>query len=369
MLIKKRPFKDGFMTIQLLGLVMLSLIMSGLAIDFAFLYAAQNHLQTAADSAALAATQELYSSIAVDPDDRLADAKDAAADFVDSNEDGLSLASDDVVFGYVNPTTKKYDRLNFKTPTLDPSYTATNGYNAVYVRVRKSEGSANSPLRTIMANLLGISHMNAEAESVALLDQGITSISNGGVRPIYACQAQFNRTMQDGIPQNDVVRVYGQHVEVNGVQNEAGCPTMGSGNWGFADLRNCNSNAVGSSTISDWFRSGFPGTVRAGQCYSTNPGNFIPSIADELDDLIANQVVFPVPLYNSWSGGGSTSQVNVSGFVGFRITGYKSNGNASGRYIEGYFTRYLCNTGCTSTSVPGVTPGGAVVKIRLAYRS
>lgn len=369
MRMRRRPFAGGFITIQLLGLIFLSLIMSGLAIDFAFLYAAQNQLQTAADSAALAATQELYSSIAVDPDERLSDATDAAAESVENNEEGLSLASDDIAFGYINPTTKKYDVHNFKTPTADPSYSATKGYNAVYVRVRKSEGSVNSPLRTIMSNLLGISHMNAEAESVALLDQGITAISDGGVRPIYACQAQFNVTMQDGIPQNDVVRVYGQHVEVNGVQNQAGCPAMGSGNWGFADLRNCNSNAVGSSTISDWFRTGFPGTVKAGECYSTNPGNFIPSIETELVDLIANKTVFPVPLYNSWSGGGSTSKVNVSGFVGFQITGYKDNGPSSGRYIEGHFTRYLCTKGCTSTNVPGITPGGAVVKIRLAYRS
>jgi len=347
--------------------MLISLMISAFGIDFAFYFAAQNRLQTEADSAALAATQQLYGSITVDPNEKLTEAKEAAQDLVESNESGMSLASEDIAFGFIDPTTQKYIASDFRTPSSNTSYASTNGYNAVYVRVRKSEEGPNGPMNTIMANLMGISHMNAEAEAIAFVDQSIDTIDNGGVRPIYACQAQVNRAMEDGIPENDTVKVYGDHVELNGVQNEAGCPAMGSGNWGFADLRNCNSNAVGSSTISDWFSSGYPGTVSVGQCYSTNPGNFIQSIQPELDTLIANKTIFPVPLYNTWSGGGSTSKVDVSGFMGFQITGYKATGTASGRYIQGKYLRYICTKGCSSSKTGTTTPGGAVVKIRLAY--
>jgi len=364
---KYRRAAGGFNIIQLLGIMLISLMVSAFGIDFAFYFAAQNHLQTEADSAALAATQQLYSSIAVDPTEKMSEAESTAQDLVASNDPSMMLAGEDVAFGFVDPHTGQYSTSDFRTPSTDPSYSSTGGYNAVYVRVRKSDGSPNGSLDTIMANLLGIHQMNAEAQAIAFIDQSVDTINNGGVRPIYACQAQVNRVMQDGIPENDVVKVYGDHVEVNGVQNEAGCPEMGSGNWGFADLRNCNADAVGSSTISDWFSSGYPGSVSVGQCYSTNPGNFIQSISPQLDTLIANKTVFPVPLYNTWSGGGSTSKVDISGFVGFRITGYKSTGNQSGRYIEGRFQRYICMKGCSSSQGGGTTPGGTVVKIRLAY--
>jgi hypothetical protein len=74
-------------------------------------------------------------------------------------------------------------------------------------------------------------------------------------------------------------------------------------------------------------------------------------------------------LYDSWAGSGSNSIVNVSGFAGFQITGYKGNGSASGRYIEGHFTRYVCNAGCSSGGSGSTTPGGTVVKLRLASKS
>lgn len=366
----RRKAASGSHVIYLIGLILISLMVSALAIDFGYLFTTRNQLQTDADAAALGATDELYRNIGVDVATKLREAKRAAQDLVTQNQADMTLSGQDVIFGFIDPVTKLYNPTTFSHGSTDPSYALTGGYNAVYVRVRKHEDSANQPVNTIMANMLGIRHMNTEAESIALIDQTITSITSGGVRPIYACQTQFNRTMQDGIPDNNVVRIYGDHVEVDGVQNQTGCPPMGSGNWGFADFRNCSANAVGSSTIADWFASGYPGTVNIGQCYSTNPGNFINSIGNELDWLITNKTIFPIPLYNTWSGSGSNSRVNVSGFVGFQITSYKATGTQSSRYIEGHFKRFVCKSGCNSgSSTSGSTPGGTLVKIRLAARS
>jgi Flp pilus assembly protein TadG len=365
----RRAVSSGYQIIQIMGLVLLSLMVSAFAIDFSYYYAAQNTLQTAADSAALAATTELYHSTQSDIELKLDDAWNQAQDMAAANQSSLVLDSDDVIFGFVDPATKVYDPATFRTPTTDPDYSTTGGYNAVRVKIRRGAGSSNSALNTIMGNMLGIRSMNTEANAVGLIDQTVNEITDGGLRPIYACEAQFNRAMSDGNLEGHTVRIYGDHVEIDGVQNISGCPAMGSGNWGFADFTDCSSGTVGASTIRDWFANGYPGTVTSGQCYSTKPGNFISSISGELDTLIANQTVFPIPLYNSWSGNGSNGQVNVSGFAGFKITSYEAQGAQSGRYIEGHFYRYACNTGCSSGSDGSTTPGGAVVKLRLASKS
>mgnify|MGYP003941078389 CR=1 FL=1 len=365
----KRKSQRGFQIIQTLGLFLLTLMASAFAIDFSYYYAAQNQLQTAADSASLAGATELYRDTSVDSLTKQDNARDAAQDLVDENMPGMVLDSSDVVFGYVDPATKKYDSSSFRTPTTNTDYSSTGGYNAVWVKVRKGGDGPNAALNTIMGNLFGITQMNAEAQSVALVDQTVNTITDGGLRPIYVCESQFNQTMTDGIPENNTVRIYGDHAEVDGTQNTTNCPALSSGNWGFADFTDCSSGTVGASTIATWFASGYPGSVTAGQCYSTKPGNFIASIRTELDTLVSNQTIFPVPLYDSWSGNGSNGQVNVSGFAGFKITDYVATGSQSGRYIEGHFYRYACKNGCTSGSNGSTTPGGAIVRIRLASRS
>jgi Putative Flp pilus-assembly TadE/G-like len=364
----QRKSAKGSHIIYLVGLMLISLMTSSLAIDMGYYFAFQNRLQTAADSAALAATDQMYRSMEVDPATRLGEATAAAQAMVTTNESDMALAANDVVFGFVDPVSKVYQPTSFAQRSTDPSYAPTSGYNAVRVRVMRSAGESNSPLETIMAKLLGIQHMDTGADAVAFMDQSIIAINNGGLRPIYACQAQFNKAMSDGVAENNVVRIYGDHVEVDGVQNQVGCPPMGSGNWGFADLRNCSPDAVGSSTIGDWFATGFPGIVNIGQCYSTDPGNFIQSIETQLNNLITGKSIFPIPMYDSWQGSGSNSQVNVNGFVGFQISGYKATGSQETRYIEGRFHRMACTQGCIAGANTSDPNGGSLAKIRLASR-
>jgi Flp pilus assembly protein TadG len=368
-MIVTRKRAAGSSIVQFFGFIIIALMISGLAIDFGYYYASQNQMQTAATAAALAATTELYNSTEDDPDARMADAISEAQNIAAENLNGTVLDDDDVVFGFIDPETKVYNSSSFASPTDDPDYETTGGYNAAWVRVRYATGSSNGPIRTIMANMLGIANMNTQATAVGLIDQNITSITDGGLRPIYVCEAQFNRAMQDGNANNNIVRIYGDHTEVDGVATDSGCPELSSGNWSFADFTDCSNGTVGASTIGEWFANGYPGAVNTGQCYSTKPGNFISSISGELDTLITNQTTFPVPLYNDWSSGagsgGSNGQVDVSGFAGFQITSYQANGAQSDRYIEGRFTRYICNVGCGSDG-SGTAPGGSVVKLRLA---
>lgn len=365
----KRKSAGGFQIVQMIGVLFLTIIVSALAVDFGFYFAAQNQMQTSADAAAMAATSEMFHNTSVDPEDRMDDARAEASEYVDLNTDGLVLDEGDVIFGFIDPDTKTYDPATFRTPSSSSDYELTGGYNAVRVKVRRGGSAPNDALNTIMANFFGVHSMNTQATSVALIDSSITSITDGGVRPIYACEELLNRAMQDGIAENNVVRIYGDYAEIDGVNimGVGSCSPPPSGNWGYADFTDCGAGTVGASTIRDWFANGYPGTVDISECYSTKPGNFISSMSDELDTLIAENTIFPIPLYDEWQGNGSNTHVHLTGFVGFKITGYNSNGAESSRYIEGRFYQTTCKTGC-DTGAGGSAPGGAMVKLRYASK-
>lgn len=353
-----------------IGLLIITLCLSVLAIDTGFYWTSQNTLQSAADSASLAAADELYVNQSSVLADRYTASRNMAVTFAAkyqlNNQNIVVDPNANVTLGYVDPVTKTYNANTFSTPSSSINYIKTGGYNAVRVVASKMNGSPNGTLPTIFGPLVGIQTMQTQAVSIAMLDDTVGVVTNG-LRPIYGCQAQFSSTNQDGNPGNNVVTIYGDHTEVDGVSTQAGCPTPGSGNWSFADLRNCSPDSVGTSTINDWFATGFPGSVDVGQCYSSDPGNFISAISNTLDTLIAKQTTFIIPLYNSWSGTGSNSMVNISGFAGFQITAYKAKGSQSDRYIQGKFVDISCNQGnSTQFCSTGTTEtGGGVVRLRL----
>jgi Flp pilus assembly protein TadG len=356
--------------IQVVGLMLITMMVSALAIDFGFYFAEQNRLQTAADAAALAAVTELYRSMSLDASDRLKDARYAAMDYVKYNDTDLRLAADDVKFGFINPGNKTYNPAGFTSTGFYPEFVLTSGYNGVYVQVDRTKHGTNLPLKTIMANMFGISSMDTSAFAVALVDQTVHAINNGGVRPIYICEAQVKKAMEDGILDNNIVRVFEDHVEVDGIINLEGCPPPRFGNWGFADFSN---GGIADSNPSSLFSNGYSGMVQADNLYSTRAGDIIGTIAPQLDTLIAQKTVFPVALYNNWTQDSGRTQVKVSGFVGFQVTGYQAENlegqRYSNHYIEGHFSRYVCNNGCQSQMYRSPTISGSVVKLRLAARS
>lgn len=362
----KRRASKGVQIIHLTGLIFISLMISALSIDFSYYFAAQNRLQTAADAAALAAAMQLYRSTSHDSNRKVSEAINAAKDFVDENEPGLKLAIDDVTFGYINPITKRYDPYSFTSFSIHPDFASTGGYNAVRVKIFRAKNKTNAPLRSMMANLFGVSSMDTAAHSVALIDKNITSINNGGLRPIYACEAQVQKALKDGVLENNTIRVYSDHLEIDGEWDIENCPPRDSGHWGFSDFSN-NGGSLGLNGIGSWFDQGYPGTVALGNDYSTQSDNFLDSVSPQLDTLISQETVFPIPIYSQWGGGRSTNHVNITGFVGFQLTDFKNNGRY--QYLEGHFERYICNKGCASNGNETASAGSSVVKIRLAAQS
>jgi len=97
----------------MMGIFLVGLMISALAIDFAYYFTARNELQTASDSAALAAATELYRDITVDPTTRRKDATLEAQTYLSKNQPNMTLDTSDVLYGFIVPTTKIYNSASF----------------------------------------------------------------------------------------------------------------------------------------------------------------------------------------------------------------------------------------------------------------
>jgi hypothetical protein len=366
----KRNVAQGSAAIQFIGVIFISLMFSAVAIDLGYFFTAQNQLQSAADAAALAATKELFTSNALDAGTRLASARTQASSLVDTYGNSTNLIkidpATDVTFGYIDPVTKQYNAGTFATASNDPNLAKMAGFNATKVTVKRTANSASGKaLGTIFSRMFGVNSMDAQANAVAMMDGTITQVSKG-LRPFYGCVSQYNQANADSNPTNNIVRVYGEDLTIDG--HSAGCPPAPSGNWGFADFRDSGASSPGNSTLTDWVTNGYSGSspVIAGHDYSTAPGASLGSngISSALDQLIANKTPVLLALIDSVSGSGSNTTAHVSSFVGFVFTGYQANSGQGGPYVEGYFTRYICNEQCSTGTT--VNYGNGIVKLRLA---
>jgi hypothetical protein len=359
------PKSSGFVTIQMIGFIMASLMLSSIAIDVAYYFAAQNQLQSAATAGALAGAKDLFTSAATTPSSRRAGAAAEAVSLVgtySNSQNNIQLsAANDVEFGYIDPATLVYNPGTFTTASGSANYANSGGYNAVRVTVKKTTGSPSGTLSPIMAQMLGVTSMSAAGRAVAMADGNISQV-NGGLRPFFGCLAQFNAANLDGHPENHVVQIYGDTLTVDGVA-VTGCPPPPSGNWGFADLSNATGN-IGSSTTADWVLNGYSGTVNTGGNYDfdTSPGNDISSngIQTAIQTLITNQTVVMIPLIDSITGTGN-AQGHVAGYAGFVFTGINKIKGVN--HLYGYFTKIACTQNCT---LGGTTYGTGAIKVRLA---
>lgn len=353
----------GASLIHMLTLLFVTSMVGVFAIDMGLNFAAQSQLQTVADSASLAAANELFRSTSSNTEDRTQDAIDVAVEYAEENLSFSSLEESDVILGYIDPDTKEYDKSSFTTPNPDPAYANTGGYNAVRVKVKAGHGGGGDAIPSIMGRLFGVNTMNSTATAISLMDSTIGQFT-GGVRPIYTCAEQFSLASADGDPSNDTIRIYGDEFHFNGQVVNNGCPPPGAGNWGFADLRDDQPGAPGNATLSSWWQNGFPDPVNSDEYYSTQPGNSINSngVKSALNYLMNNEVVFPVPLIDEdYSGNGSNTQVHVVGFAGFQITNYSAHGNNS--WIEGKFVKMMCQGNCGRGD--GSAVGGGTANLKL----
>lgn len=366
LIIRKKT--SGQAMVQSIGVLFATLMTGAFAIDTGFYFSVHSGMQNAADAAAHAAALELFKYVPAangSPQStnglRLAAAKTKAKTISVENM-GNQLNDADIEFGYVNPITGIYNPNTFTTPTNDPAFSLTSGYNAVRVTVKAGDAEANGSVPSIFAKIFGVNNIASSAQAVAIYGGGINSAS--GLRPLYLCETAYNKAIElYGDPSKPEITFYGSTLKVGNttINQASSCGNLGPGNWGMADF---DGGGGGNSQFADTLLHGYPGVVSVGQSYGPKPGNSLNSsgATNALETLKTNGTVFSIPLYSQTTGNGKNAQFKISAIAGFVITDYQTSGNNS--YIKGYFRKSTCSTGC---SIGNQTAGGSVTKIRLIH--
>jgi Flp pilus assembly protein TadG len=189
--------------------VMLTVLLGfvALAVDVGYVMVTKNEIQNIADSAALAATRQLghdyepmtYDQIAAYVCDSLCEqaitgvAQDAASKNRAAGIN-ISVSPSDVIIGRWNPATKSL------TATFDQP-------DAVRVIARR-DSSANGPVATFFAKILGISTVNVSSKATAALTGESTAGPAGLPIPIGISQAWFGPNPKDFHFCNQPIRFY-----------------------------------------------------------------------------------------------------------------------------------------------------------------
>lgn len=136
---------------------MVGIGMAALAIDTGLMYSAKQELQSAADSAALAAASQLGSL-----EEALSRASSEASKFSNLNEimgEGANLVETDLVFGHAVQVNE--GRFDF-VPNQQP-------FDAVRVTLRRDQAAVDGPVSLLFAKALGVTGARMQASATAML--------------------------------------------------------------------------------------------------------------------------------------------------------------------------------------------------------
>lgn len=115
-----------------------------------------------------------------------------------------------------------------------------------------------------------------------------------------------------------------------------------AGAFGLINLDGDDNGSVGGSTLGEWIRRGFDGTMPIGDYTSVPSAKFNDShvkgaLDARLNDPTRNVLLFPI--YKSITGSGSNAVYVVVGWVGFKVKQYKASG--SDGEVKGSFEQVI----------------------------
>lgn len=334
--------------------------MAALAIDTGLMYRARAELQACADSAALAGASQMLDEDRLkglsNLNDNMSAGREQAINFaarnrvmgvypvVDPNVD--NAIDGDIVFGYLaNPD-------NLTEPV---SYSQTNRYNTVTIRVRRNQ-IRNGPIDLIFASVFGVSSANLGAEATATLKDGAIGFrvpksgQNCALLPLAlkleAWEKLVAGTLSHGDnygydPATHTVTAGGDGIqELNLYPGSAtGSTQLGPGNFGTVDIGSDNNSTADLSrqirygpNESDFARYGGELKLSANGTLMLNGDTGLSAgIKDDLASIIGQPRV--IPLFSAYTGNGNNSMFTIVGFAGIRITNVKLTGSMSGKRV------------------------------------
>ena len=280
--------------------------MLAFSIDVGYLLKKRAELQRAADSAALAAVQDLIPDPYGNQD--LDQVRAAVRRYTESNitdVSGFTVLDSDITIGRFDPN------------TVYSNFTILDGgiFDTVRVTLRR-DGSANSPIPLLFGGIFGIVDSEVSATATAILQKATYLRPGVGVIPFSIPENEWNNT-SDG----DNWSIYGDGHIVDG------SGTTLSGNWGTLNL---GISANSTATINDQVLNGLQQvhldglygegripnneSIDASQTWSANGDQGLSGGMKSSLQAIQGETRL-IPIFSAVANQGSTLEFTVTGWA------------------------------------------------------
>ena len=360
-----RPDRRGAVLVLAAAMLLVVFGIAAFTVDFGILNVTKGQIQNAADSAALAATQDLIQGLGpgatVTTQVAAANAGITAKDMVhefrsgDVNSTALSIERDvRFVRRSWDPNTKAWVKAWGSTP-----------YNMVEVSVRRTK-AASAPLGSVFSKVLGFNSFDVEARSVASVAPATgfrippnASGATGGTETIdllpialdlttwnnlvsqissntsygFQDQRSYNSSTHSVLSGSDGVPEVNIYPDANSSMppGNRGTVDIGSSNNSTADLKRQIQYGINASDLS-YFPNGILKFNDQGILYLNGDTGISAGIEAALKSIIGH--VRCIPIFIDVSGPGNNAQYTIVKFVGVRIMAVKLTGGPTQRYLS-----------------------------------
>jgi hypothetical protein len=279
--------------------------MCALVLDVGSWFREQRDTQSDADAAALAAAQELPSSV--------------------SAADALG---------------RKYLVKNGVTTAPDIRFSKKFSDNdTVTVRV-------NRPTPGVFSKLFGVDSVNVGAKATARATglsaaRWVAPIVVNVKHPMLNCDRDADHRPVPCFGEETTVTLTDLHQPGGG---------DASGSFGLINLDQDDTGSVGAGTIGNWIEKGFDEYLELGRFTAVTSADFNSTHTNEALAARMNDVLL-FPIYKSITGPGTNAEYDIVGWVGFKVTGFDtrgSSGTVTGEFTEVIWDGIQSKTGANS---------------------
>ena len=345
----KPGHRTGSIIVMSAVLMVFLFAMLAFAVDVGYMMLVRTQLQSSADAAALAATDDLYNSRFAKPEplisSALNQARTTARFFAASNGvAGLAcnLADSDITIG----------RLDLASgPTASLTFTNPARFNAVQVRVRRTDDQ-NGEVPLFFARMMGINAMESRAVAMAAYADnfvGFATPPTDGSGNLQLLPFALDKGTWDALMAGNTADTWSWNADAKTVSagsdgvREANLYPQGTGspgNRGTVDVGNPNNSTKDlSRQITDGISAqdfsylpdgklefGVNGTISLNGDTGMSAG-----FKDELASIVGQTRI--IPIFNAVSGNGNNAQYTIVQLAGVRVMAVSMTGDPSERYV------------------------------------
>lgn len=321
-------------------LLVVIVAMAAFTVDLGYLLVHQADLQRSADAAAHAAALEFRSE--GEMSDIIPQVRIRASDYVLDNKVMHTLATVDMnSYNTDSNGDILVGKIDFENPRNSMTFSDIDEYNAVRVRIRRSD-SRNGEVALFLARVLGCDSFALEAKSTAAVihrvggfsmprpgeyvaflpitvqeDYWESSLANGSDN--WAIDL-VNRTVSNGGDGAPEVSIYPSST---GSSGNFGTVNIGTSNNSTSHLGGQIRNGLSRDDLD--FHGGELKLNNSGELHLTGDPGLSASIKDDLSAIRGRSVA--IPLYRTVEGNGNNAVYTIVKFVGVRVMALRLTGN------------------------------------------